>query len=178
MLDKGSYICAITAQGFNEAKTGNPQFWFDFDVQAKKTADGQAEQIDPEKRTYYRVITEKTMPFLLEDLRTIGYEGTSLAVLEPTHPQHVSLVGTVVEMYCGHDTYEGKQKERWGVSQGQPAREPLDKTKLRTLDSLFGKYARVAGAPAKAAAPKPAPVAAAAVPNGAPPPPVWDGDVF
>lgn len=176
MLDKGGYIGAITAQGFNEAKTGNPQFWFDFEVQAKKAGDGSAEPLaEPEKRTYYRVITEKTMPFLLEDLRTIGYDGTSLAMLEPTHPQHFSLVGNVVEMYCGHELYEGKTKERWSVSQGQAAREPLDKSKLRTLDSLFGKFARTSAPAVAKPAVKPAPVAAA--PNGAPAP-VWDGDVF
>jgi hypothetical protein len=144
----GKYECRITSQAIGEAKTGTPQFILRFNVLGKVYDDGEMERVNREyERTAYRAITEKTIPYLIEDLKTLGFQGSSFRDLDPGSPNFFDLEGRAVEMWCSHEEgQDGENREKWGVArQGGPKREApqvkaLDAAKLRSLDNLFGKH--------------------------------------
>lgn len=156
---KGRYLCRTTKQGFSEASTGTPQFFLQFLVGGMidpKNPQGDLIPVVQLERTMFRAITNKTMEYLLEDVRQLGYEGSKLSELDPATPNYHSFADSEVEMYCDHDAYNGKQQEKWGLARsGSYTPEPLERKKVTQLDALFGKFAR-ASAPAKPAAQKPA----------------------
>jgi hypothetical protein len=156
---EGKYVCEILKQGIGETKTGKPQFVLNFKVL------GTPDPADPEHyivvnpqytRTYYRVITDKTIDFLKEDLQALGFNKGSFKFLDPSTPDFQDFTGAVVDMYCKHGENQDKQpKEDWGLARA--AREfqvkPLEAKKMRDLDNLFGKHLKDLKAPAKPAAP-------------------------
>ena len=96
------------------------------------------------------------MPFVIEKLRRLGWEGTKLAELEPGHPSHHSFVGDEVDVYNrpddgGYDKFDLAREGSTGGGGGGPE----VKTGIASnLDKLFGK-SLIASAPKKKAAPKP-----------------------
>jgi hypothetical protein len=144
----GKYACRITSQAMGEAKTGTPQFILRFTVLARVYDDGEMERVNRQyERTAYRAITEKTIPYLIEDLKTLGFQGSSFRDLDPSSPNFFDLEGRDVEMWCGHEAgTDGENREKWGVArQGgakkdAPQVKPVDAKKLRDLDNLFGKH--------------------------------------
>lgn len=142
--EKGVYLCEVINQAIGETSTGKPQFVLRFRVL------GTPDPEDPDnyfrapqqyERTHYRVITEKTVDYFVEDLKALGFRQQSFRYLDPETPGFHNFVGQIVSMYCYHDTYEGKENEKWGVARGMSefAVKPLDTKKMRELDNLFGK---------------------------------------
>jgi hypothetical protein len=148
---KGRYLCRIIGQGFSEAKSGTPQFFIRFVVGGAvdpRNPKGDILPVEQQyERTMYRALTEKTMDFVLEDIRQLGYQGTKLSDLDPATLGFHSFDGREVEMYCNHETYEGQTREKWGIGREGLAPPPMEQSKVKALDQLFGKYARAAGKP-------------------------------
>src|ERR1017187_4588570 len=85
----GRYACKVVDQGLGKTGTGKPQFALRFQVL------GLVDSTDPSKyipataqyeRTFYRVITEKTMPYFVEDLKALGFHGSSFRELDKQAP--------------------------------------------------------------------------------------------
>lgn len=158
----GRYKCTVKQQGFTTAKTGNQQFFLVFDV----TATESGESVSIGERTHYRALTEKTMEYFAADMKNLGFAGSSLTQLDPESPQHFSLVGREVTMFCQHGTdNSGNAREEWNVAMGAREMKPADATKLRSLDLLFAKALRGNGGPRPVAAMPPPPMAAAPINN-------------
>lgn len=162
----GRYACKVTDQALGEAGTGNPQFVLRFLVL------GLVDPADPSKylpatqqfeRTHYRVITDKTVQYLLEDLKLLGFKGESFKALDPNNDGFHDFRGLDIDMWCGHENdREGKPREKWSVArQGSKFEvKPLEPKKVRDLDNLFGKQLKamksaepIRTAPANAAPP-------------------------
>ena len=143
----GRYACRINSQALGQAQTGTPQFILRFTVLAQVFDDGETQNVNRQyERSSYRAITEKTVPYLVEDLKTLGATISSFRDLDPSSPSFCDLAGQEVDMWCSHEKgQDGELREKWGVArQGGPKKDappakPVDAAKLRSLDNLFGK---------------------------------------
>jgi hypothetical protein len=157
---KGRYACKVVSQALGENKKGNPQFVLRFLVL------GEVDPTEPTnyipagqqyERTHYRVITEKTIDYFIDDLKLLGFEGASFKDLDPSSPTFHDMTGLDIDMWCDVEEWDGGTQEKWGVAQvGGFKIEPLDAKKVRDLDNLFGKQLKTLKSD------KPKPVAAPA----------------
>ena len=142
----GRYACKVVDQGLGKTGTGKPQFALRFQVL------GLVDPMDPSKyipaaaqyeRTHYRTITEKTIPYFIEDLKALGFRGESFKDLDKQTGGFHDFRGQDVDMWCSHETDQnGNQREKWGVARQGGAMElkPLESKEARELDNLFGKH--------------------------------------
>jgi hypothetical protein len=137
--NEGRYRCEMTNQGLGEASTGNAQIVWRFKVLETENGGQLPAQYD---RTIYRTITENTMPYVIEDLKTLGFEHDSFKYLDPNQPGFQDFKGVIFTAFCKHeeDTKNGGSREKWGIAnQGEFEVKPIESSKLRALDNLFGK---------------------------------------
>ena len=169
----GRYACKVVSQALGEASTGNPQFALRFTVM------GMVDPADPSRfipspqqyeRTHYRTITEKTVPYFVEDLKLLGFTGTSFRELDPNADGFHDFRDMDVDMWCSHEKgQDGSPREKWGVARKGGSEldiKPLESKKVRELDNLFGKHLKGMKAAQPAPAPitsKPAPAAEAGI---------------
>jgi hypothetical protein len=152
--DEGSYVGEIIQQAITETKTGKPQLLLRVKVLGIPEDDGTFSPVGRQyERSIYMVLTPATVPFTAENLRTAGFEGDKISELEPSSPNHQSLVGNQINLWCKHEPHyqTGEPQERWQISKGRQVIEvkPLDSKGLRSLDSLFSKALKATPAPAK-----------------------------
>jgi hypothetical protein len=173
---EGAYVGEIIKQGFGETSKGNAQFFITCkvigypDKQNPNNFLAFPQNVKQYERTVFRVINENTIDFAIEDLQQLGFEGTSFRELDPASPSHQSFVGNQVDLYCKHETYEGKLNERWQLSRpmsGGLEVKPLAADSLRKLDAMFGKALTDAQKKSGKVPQAPPPVVR---PNGAPRP--------
>jgi hypothetical protein len=167
----GKYEVQITSQGFQKASTGTLQFVLQFDVMGK--VDPRDPQtllsVAPGSRKYFKAITEKTVDWLIEDLKVLGVEGiTSWAQLDPTiaPDNFIDLAGKVCDMMCGsRNGNDGKSYEDWSIAREGGAAKPIenaDSKDVKALDRLFGKSLKAAAPAARGPRSVARPAAAAA----------------
>ena len=140
----GRYWAKLAKTALSEASTGTAQLVITFDVQGRidpANPDGELLPCQNYERSIFRAITEKTINWLMEDLQTLGFEGTSFQQLDPQDQKFIDLKGVEFEVYCNHKTWQGISKEDWSLagSGGGPPIKPLDAEAVRKLDALFGK---------------------------------------
>jgi hypothetical protein len=174
----GRYACKVVSQALGESSTGKPQFALRFQVM------GQVDPADPSRfiparqqyeRTHYRAITEKTIPYFIEDLKVLGFQGDSFRGLDSNTEGFHDFRGQDVDMWCSHEPdQEGNQREKWGIARqgGSLELKALEPKKVRELDNLYGKHLK--GMKANGV-PKPATAPAQAVPTD--PMGIMDDDV-
>lgn len=155
----GLYWATIIQQGLSEAKTGTAQIVLRIKILGPvhpENPDGFVAAEQSWERTVYMAVTEKTMQFLPEKLASLGYTGNSIARLDPSHPQHYSLVDQDHRFYCSHENSDNGLREKWDVARtaGSLELKPPAPAKMRALDELFARQVRANGGPAPAA-PKP-----------------------
>lgn len=129
----GLYKARITGQRFDKTKNDNPVLVLDI-----------MPQVDGGDGLYGRaiswVITEKTIDFVVEKLRRVGFVGQSFAELDPTGARFHDLAGQVIEVYCAHDE---RGYENWDLPRPQSQRPQIPTGERQTmtarLDALFGK---------------------------------------
>jgi hypothetical protein len=97
------------------------------------------------QRTVYRVITDKTIDFVVDDLKALGYPHGSFRYLDPQVDGFFDLSGSELEFMCEIENYQGEDKERWSIARQATELQvdPLESSKLRQLDALFGKQMKV-----------------------------------
>jgi len=153
--DEGSYVGEIIQQAITETKTSKPQLLLRVKVLGIPEDDGTFTPIERQyERSIYMVLTPNTIAFQVENLRTAGFEGDKVSELDPASPNHQSLVGNQINLWCKHEpAFSGDgEQERWQVSKGRQVienKKPLDAKGLRSLDSLFSKALKATPAPAK-----------------------------
>ena len=173
--EAGVYSCQVTGQAMGKSSTGNAQFILRFKVLS--AADGRP--IKSYERSYYRSITEKTIDYFINDLKALGFTGSSFRLLDPTAEGYENFTGMKLEMNCEHEARDNDTKERWGFARrtgtgAVAAQAPHDSGTMRKLDNLFGKHLRPLARSAAAASPP----ARSAAPNAdADPIVITDDDV-
>ncbi|MGI9507628.1 MAG: hypothetical protein ACR2RE_31700 [Geminicoccaceae bacterium] len=143
MYDAGQYRAQITSQQFSETSNGNPQFVLSFRLLGMydPTRPGELMVCQSEERSIFRAITDKTIDYWIEDLKSLGFDGGNFSCLDPSDRSHYSFADLEVDVQCRHETYEGQERERWSLSRegGSLQLKPLEAQGLRKLDALFGK---------------------------------------
>jgi hypothetical protein len=154
----GVYWCEITEQGMTESKNGNPMLIFKIKPYAYEDETPVERSLE---RTVRKAITDKSAEYVIEDLRALGFDRHSFTEIDPRHPNAFQFVGIKATFLCKHEEYNGDLKDAWSFYRnfGGVEIEPIDKTKLKRLDGLFGKMLKDAPIvkPAAAPAPKEAP---------------------
>lgn len=147
----GMYQARITGQRFDKTKNDNPVIVLDIMPQVDG-GDGQY------GRSISWVITEKTIDFVVEKLRRVGFVGQSFAELDPAGARFHDLSGQVIEVYCSHDD---RGYENWDLPRPQAQRAQIPSGERQTmtarLDALFGKKLKGASQKKTKAPDKPAP---------------------
>lgn len=149
MYDKGRYIAEVTNQELSEtkgsgAKGPQPQFVLTFrplGMRDLHNPGGELIACDEYERSIFRVINDKTIEYVLEDLEALGFEGTSFDQLSQSHPNCYSFVGKEIEVSCQHEEYQGKTVERWSLAKNGGGFIPkkLDSQSAKKLDAMFGQ---------------------------------------
>ena len=145
---EGVYECEIVGQGLNTSKTkGTPGVFLDIVPQ-----NGQYD------RRIQWWITDKTVDFVIRDLRLIGFAGESWSELDPTSEKFYDFTGKTIQAQCRYErdaTDPSKVYERWELPYEGKPRETirLDKKQVRKLDMMFGKQLKAAKLEAPAAQP-------------------------
>lgn len=138
--EEGPYVGEVVSQALGESATkGTPFFMLKVKILGIPSGD---DGFDPVKTSYERSIyfylTEKTAPFVVENLSMIGFAGKKISQLDPDAPNAHIFKGQQVDLYCSHEEYEGEWKERWNLSRVLEVVK-MEPKKLRQIEALFGK---------------------------------------
>lgn len=159
----GKYLARVINQALGKAQTGTPQFVLRFVILGAidpANPDGDLLATAQYERTLYRAITEKTMPYFLEDLESLGYTRDSFRFLDPNIPNFHNFVGQEILVFCAHENDQQNQlREKWGIAKKASAFkvDPLENAAIRQLDSLFGKQLKALRKEPKPTEPQPVP---------------------
>jgi len=151
-----NYKAVVIEQGFTTSKNDNAVFYLEVRPVAM-LEDGEMKDlpVDSYSRTIRWTITAKTIDYTVEKLEAIGFAGEGFKDLDPNSEGFHDFVGVELDVYCKHDSYDGKQHEKWDVSTKRERKpvEPLETSKMKKLDALFGskfkKKPKNAAKPAK-----------------------------
>lgn len=150
--EPGKYRGVVTGQRFGVTPNDSDYFAIEFEPTAAVGPNQLPATIYKAELTLY--FTEKSAPYSIEKLRRIGWDGTRLTQLEPSHPQHTSLIGTELALVCrvNDKGYNDWDLEAPGSS---PTAKESDKGVASKLDRLFGKQLMAAVPGGKKAETKP-----------------------
>lgn len=146
---KGTYKVRLTGE-YGFGKTPAPKNTSFFEAAFKVLAsvdpitkeEKECEQQYERKTTIY-LTTATVGKYAFDQLKAIGWDGTSLTRLDRTKPGYQDLEGTEFLAYVKHEPgNNGVVYENWNVSTGEPkSRGPkvaCDEGVADDLDSLFG----------------------------------------
>ncbi len=158
-IDPGKYKARIKKWGLAESNTKKtPQLFFTCDVVGfyqKGSGEEKCHDMNSAERTVFRPITENTIDYVIQDVRKLGWTGAELAELNPDHPNAHDFSNQPIDLICEHETYQGKQTERWSFAfsgGGELTLSMLDKKGIGALQAHFGgKLKAGAKSPAKKA---------------------------
>ena len=142
-FEEGRYLVRIIDQCFTESpQKGTLGFSLAFRV--VKNLDEPDAPIKSTHRGLTMWISEKNVSRVLHDLHTLGYEGSTLAGVDPDAEDVHDFRDTEVEMVCAHE--DGF--ERWSL---RATKQHLkDKSKLRELDRVLNPKRPTGGTPDEA----------------------------
>lgn len=143
--DEGLHIGQIIEHRLTKASTGTVQLAIRVKILGLPDAqnpDSYAPHRAQYERTIFMAITEKTMPFVTESIKVMGFEGKKITELDMVDHPEFSMAGTQVDLWCKiEQDQQGNDRERWQISKGNRAMEvkPIDAKAGRQLDALFAK---------------------------------------
>ncbi len=145
--EPGRYWGRITHQKLGKSSNDNPQLMISFVVLGKinvKDPDGELLPVTQQwERTVFRVITDKTIDWVMQDLDKLGWTGDDWATFDEQHPSCCSIVGTEATFSCNIEPHHKTKEPRevWSVSQDNVGLTvvPLEASDLRKLNAMFGK---------------------------------------
>lgn len=119
--EKGVYRAKVKSQTIGESKSGSPQWLCRFEILGK-VQNGHLGECENYERTLYCSLTEKGIPFLLEDVRRLCEVGgvefvlPRFECLDERTEGFLDLRGVEFNAYCKHEEYKGATKERWSIA--------------------------------------------------------------
>ncbi len=136
----GKFECEIAGHRLTVSSNGTHPGEFDPNVVFKRDAAGPGEGGGGGvRRKKWMTLTDKTIDRFAEDLAFVGFTG-SPAQLDPSHNQHVSLIGKISPWFSSKSSYNGKDREEWNVDRPRAAQAPkaIDQHTLMEADALWG----------------------------------------
>ena len=163
IYDVGTYWGRITKQRVSPAKTGTMQLVVSFVVRGKvNLSDPQGDLLPipgEYERTVFRAITEKAMPWVIQDLDRLGWYGSDWRDFDEQSSGFVSIIGTEHAFRCDHEPHNVTKQmmEKWSVAGGGLSLKPLEDADAKRLQALFGKHLRARTKPDTKPEPVPQP---------------------
>lgn len=152
LMDPGSYTGKVTGVAVTTAKSGNDQM----EIECQLLNDGKDTGVFVK---VYLPLTESALGSWVDNkLDELGFNN------DYTNPAFDATVYESVELYCKHDTYEQKTKEKWSIG-GGPSNAPAPMDRLQRLNAARRARKGTSRPTGKAAVP-----ARSAPPKSAPPP--------
>jgi hypothetical protein len=155
---KGKYRVRIEDYGVFQSVKGqqHPTVFVRFTlVGVYNPTTGEVDECPAEAGEYTKAITDKTIDWVLSDLKAIGYDGVKLEQFDPEAPGAANLFGREIDVVCEPETYEGKTRERWSIYR-EPQRKKMGRDALARLDGVYAdKIRKVLGDGQPKAAPAP-----------------------
>lgn len=152
----GRYVANITNQQIGKNRNGNSQIILSFRISGRVDPSNPMSILDCEEgdRSIFQVITDKTIDFVVEDLRSAGFKGESFGQISLNHPNCCDMRGEEIEVTCSHEEYQGRMVEKWRLyrESSGPRVEEMDRSEFRELDAMFG--AKLKASPPKKEPPK------------------------
>jgi hypothetical protein len=139
LFDKGRYRGGITDYGVYQSEVGqqHPTVIVVFQLKGKYSdANGGLIECPKEMRMYRKAITQKTIGWVLSDLKSIGFDGPGFANFDPESPGAVNLFDREIDVFCDHETYQGEVREQWSIYR-ESKREKVARDVLAQLDAQF-----------------------------------------
>jgi hypothetical protein len=132
---EGRYLVRIVNQRFiKSTQKGTPGFQLGFRV--LRNVDQPETPIGPYPRDTTWWLTEKTIKRTLHDLHGLGYEGNTLAGVDPDNSDFHDFRDQEFELICSHKANNKDEIfEQWSFQNSQPKLE--DKTELDHFDRLL-----------------------------------------
>jgi hypothetical protein len=134
----GGYVCRITRQYLAKSvNKGTDAFVLEFRV--LKSVDDPRSEVISQTRIAEFWLTYKTVVRVRSDLQLLGWTGSGFSELDPDSPDHVSLVGWEVTMYCRHrEDQEGHPREEWSP-RGSSLQPSIDKRQIKEFDAYLAR---------------------------------------
>lgn len=146
---EGDWPFAVTEQGFSFTEKNETPYFF-----LRGKPQGAEKKYEREIAMF---LTDASIDYTIEKLRSIGWEGDSFKDLDPSNPDGTSWVGGSITARCEHETSSKGVFERWeiplsgsGKKSDKPPKPKSDPTAASKLDAMFsGKLKGGGGAPKK-----------------------------
>jgi len=155
-FEQGRYWGKITRQHLGQTSTGNAQLVLSFQVVGKldpHNPKGELLACPQYERRKFRVITDKTLEYVTQDLDALGWYGNKWSQFEETDKECVDVRGKELAFSCKHEPKQIKDeatgkyvatsemREVWSIAQAGsgPPVKPLDAKTSSKLDAMFGK---------------------------------------
>jgi hypothetical protein len=147
---KGNYQAKVLQQGFEaSAAKGTPYFYLQLLILACYDAKGEPQECPQYERTYRQYLNKDIGVGILKSaLRSLGVEINAFTQLDPGSPDHVSLVGKIIDVSCDLEPYQGRDVERWSIPR---TGKKLKLEEIRALNDQFGHLLRDGNGTAKPA---------------------------
>jgi len=156
----GTYECEIVNHGIGVSdKKKTPFIW----LEVKPLRTGDTAVAGEYTRMVNLYLTEKTSKRVVEQLRSLGWDGDSFRSLENGS---YSFAGTKAEFECSHEPYDGKQYERWNFPAPKQTTPEAVTGAGKRLDALFGAALKAVPKKPKPTPPEPEPVREPNAANG------------
>jgi hypothetical protein len=148
----GRYKAEVVGQGFERSRLKEtPCYCLQLRITGRYDERGDVQDCPRFERTYTQYLANETgVGILRGDLKALGVEVSDLTRLDPGAPDHINLVGRLIEVECGHETFNGQTRERWRIYR---PRKKLDLDELAELNARFRQV--LGGSPGGASAPTP-----------------------
>jgi hypothetical protein len=137
----GRYLVRVIDQHFGESqRTGTPKF--SLVVRVTRNLDNPDAYCAPVQKEIVWWITDKNVEWVMRDLQSLGYTGTTLYGVHPEERGFHDFRGQDIEVACVHEEdRDGRVWERWRPC--APTMNLKDKSKLCRLDRMLLGQAEV-----------------------------------
>jgi hypothetical protein len=141
MIEEGDYRARVEDYGVSPADSGgqHPTVFIKFRLTGRYADGGVLEEYPASFRHYFKAVTDKTYQWVLQDLKKVGYDREKLEGFDPEAPGAPDLFSREFDVYCTHEEYEGRTKERWSVGRRPGPRKRVGRDVLADLDARFGR---------------------------------------
>lgn len=139
-MDQGNYWGVPKEWGTGKSeKKQTPYFFITFSIAHMKVAGGWKE-IAPAERTVYFYLTDAAIGIAHEALSLHGFNG------DFGNPEFGQEFEQGLELYCKHEAYDGKTKERWSFSRHRTIEhKALDANEIRRLNAIYKHMNKTSG---------------------------------
>jgi hypothetical protein len=139
--ENGRYRALILNHGFTKSPTkGTPAFYLELRILKRYGTNDELEDCPVNKQKYEQYLANDTgINILRGDLKAIGVNITDLAQLDPEATGGLHLAGMEIDVECELETFNGRQRERWGIPRTS---KKLKLDEIRALNDRFGHLLR------------------------------------